>query len=167
MNVYSRDFGNSEQLLGQPQTFQGCSQKARNIIIIQAPQGRPTGCRAIRRFKVHAITGTCGKTRGRPVVIVPLWLVVPGSSDNPFLCDVCENTLLSFTVSSEDQEKLKRFLYEHGVLQRTKVCPLEFDILLIGTISRDVFLSLTPRGKVLPKPALMAGGTCLNSITAN
>ncbi|KAG8291430.1 hypothetical protein J6590_059599 [Homalodisca vitripennis] len=29
--------------------------------IIQAPQGRPTGCRAIRR----------------PVVTVPLWLVVP------------------------------------------------------------------------------------------
>ncbi|KAG8337413.1 hypothetical protein J6590_024421 [Homalodisca vitripennis] len=33
--------------------------KARNIL--QAPQGRPTGCRAIRRFKVHAITVACGR----------------------------------------------------------------------------------------------------------
>ncbi|KAG8321010.1 letm1 and EF-hand domain-containing protein 1, mitochondrial [Homalodisca vitripennis] len=34
-------------------------QKARNII--QALQGRPTGCRAIRRFKVHTITVACGR----------------------------------------------------------------------------------------------------------
>ncbi|KAG8244055.1 hypothetical protein J6590_029410 [Homalodisca vitripennis] len=63
---------------------------------------------------------------GKPVVTVLLWLVVP-----PII-------LLYVT-----GEKLKRFLYEHSILQRTKVCPLEFDILLIGTISRDVFLSLT------------------------
>ncbi|KAG8309153.1 hypothetical protein J6590_092758 [Homalodisca vitripennis] len=93
--------------------------------IIQAPRGRPTGCQAIRRFKVHAITVACGR---RAEGQCDSTVMASGSSNNPFLCDG------SFTVSSEDQEKLTRFLYEHGILQRT---------------------------------ALMAGGTCLNSITTN
>ncbi|KAG8278393.1 nitric oxide associated protein 1 [Homalodisca vitripennis] len=54
----------TKSLTGAPvkassQLVSGKRPKARNII--QSQQGCPTGCRAIRRFKVHAITVACGR----------------------------------------------------------------------------------------------------------
>ncbi|KAG8274869.1 hypothetical protein J6590_098363, partial [Homalodisca vitripennis] len=49
----------TKSLTGAPVKASSQLLKARNII--QAPQGCPRVCRAIRRFKVHAITVACGR----------------------------------------------------------------------------------------------------------
>ncbi|RXG64844.1 hypothetical protein Avbf_11287 [Armadillidium vulgare] len=44
-------------------------------------------------------------------------------SDSQFSCEGCENTICSFVVLSESLENLLQFLYDHGVLPKTKTCP--------------------------------------------
>lgn len=44
------------------------------------------------------------------------------ADDCEFVCAGCDNTLTSFIVLSEDLDKLQLFLYDHGVLPRSKKC---------------------------------------------